>query len=291
MVGRVGAAGPRRGGAYAPPVATLDPRLILCEHCGYDLTRMPAHTDSKCPECGKPVHESLPERRIGSAWQRQRGWTSWWMTNWRTLRRPRTRWDEIRVDGSGFGLTMLNCAVAAQLPVAWLVTIIPEEEHSGIFDFIVTVGIGVVGATALWILLLMLSRIETWGICFFGARRGWRTTRAVATTVVGHASVGWMAGPIIALPFALLAAIVWRLPADWPFWNALTWVVSIGALAQFVVPLLLFETFVYIGFRRMRFANRVRTGPSIVGAEGRAVGERAGGADSGAAAGVGGPLP
>lgn len=46
-----------------PPVATLVPAEtdLLCEGCGYTLNGLP-HT-SNCPECGKPIEQSLGEHR------------------------------------------------------------------------------------------------------------------------------------------------------------------------------------------------------------------------------------
>ena len=47
-------AGPADGPAWCP-------RTPRCEKCGYTITGLPRSTD--CPECGRPVSESLPERR------------------------------------------------------------------------------------------------------------------------------------------------------------------------------------------------------------------------------------
>src|SRR5207237_1964675 len=42
---------------------------VLCEGCGYTLNGLP--DESNCPECGKPIHESIGrERRIRPAWER-----------------------------------------------------------------------------------------------------------------------------------------------------------------------------------------------------------------------------
>src|SRR3954466_5845360 len=42
---------------------------ILCEACGYTLNGLPE--DGRCPECGKPVAESLGARRTAPAWERE----------------------------------------------------------------------------------------------------------------------------------------------------------------------------------------------------------------------------
>src|SRR2546426_5675968 len=40
---------------------------LLCEGCGYTLNGL--STDSRCPECGKPIVESIGQRRQPPAWE------------------------------------------------------------------------------------------------------------------------------------------------------------------------------------------------------------------------------
>lgn len=51
-------------------------RPPLCEACGYNLTSMPM--DSRCPECGEYVIDSLgPEARTGTLWEKQYQTNKW----------------------------------------------------------------------------------------------------------------------------------------------------------------------------------------------------------------------
>src|SRR2546423_4326820 len=42
---------------------------ILCEGCGYTLNGLP--DDGRCPECGKPIAESIGHPRVPPAWERR----------------------------------------------------------------------------------------------------------------------------------------------------------------------------------------------------------------------------
>lgn len=69
-----------------PPVE----RPPMCESCGYNLTTM--SMDARCPECGRPVIESLgPQARLGPAWARRNQNdkpVSWWSTTKQAIRAP-----------------------------------------------------------------------------------------------------------------------------------------------------------------------------------------------------------
>lgn len=103
--------------------------------------------------------------------------------------------------------------------------------------------------------ILVLMHIESLGIRFFAARRGWRTTRAVAATVVGHASVGWVVGGLLAGVGSALFIILWDPKGgdDWRQRLAATGMFC--TMASPVVGLLLFETLVWLGWRRLKWAN------------------------------------
>jgi len=66
-------------------------RPPTCEQCGYNLIATPM--ESRCPECGEPVVQSLgPDARPGTCWQKRQEvgwWRAWWQSHKEALIRPK----------------------------------------------------------------------------------------------------------------------------------------------------------------------------------------------------------
>jgi hypothetical protein len=79
----------RLGGRYGGPKEgpRWQDRRPRCEACGYSLVSL--QTDGRCPECGIPVAESLPERRRPPAFATARGllrrFVGFWETTWQAM--------------------------------------------------------------------------------------------------------------------------------------------------------------------------------------------------------------
>lgn len=251
-----------------------DPRdefTLLCESCGYTIDGLP-HAGN-CPECGAPIAGSLPAHRPGTPWQQRRTAVNWWHTVALLMSRPRGVWARVRIEPvrSGFGrvnivaASLLMSAVAAARLVReirladdaasnalwpWLIRLAP---FMGLAAMMLV--IGVLGLT-------ILTRIESLGVRFFGGRRGWRVTPAVADTVCGHATVGWLvaaalwAGCALAVDTGIARRVVVELGIPRP--RPSMALRAIAPFAGFLVGLLVFEFLVYFGIRRNRYANRVR---------------------------------
>lgn len=109
------------------------------------------------------------------------------------------------------------------------------------------------------IILLLLTLVERRGIRFFGTRRGWRITPDVAYCVCAHASVGWLMAGV----WSFLGVLVAETAAAVLFTHELGILRGPVVLAPFWLPvlgfmagMLLFESLVYLGMRRCKFANR-----------------------------------
>ncbi len=250
-----------------PPTPSVD--AFLCEGCGYDLS--PLAAGGVCPECGRARAASDPGLRVGTAWQRGPGPVAFVKTCGAVLGRPRGVWDVVRGEGGGgfaFGLhAMLVASLVMSVAIA-----VPGPRVAGAH-----VGYLVAFTLGSFVSLLGLTMIEYRGIRFFASRRGLRVTRGVASNVVGHASVGWVVGALLAGP---AWQVVQRLPGVWEMdlrvsgnvvlpagWAPMTLVVlAMGA------GLMVFEVLVYWGVLGMRWAN---TGAVVSAARGRRV-EKAG---------------
>lgn len=219
------------------PTPWQDEYTLLCERCGYVIEGL--DEAGACPECGMPVADSLPQRRVGTPWQQKPGVRSLVRTWWMTLRHPIRTLDIARVDApNGTRLAGWTCLPTL---VAWPV-------------------------------FMGLTWIEARGLRFFSRQRGGRITPAIAWMIVGHAAVGWLVLTIgVGIGLAILKAAITETiryhqyadagrlqdydPTRAEFLgNASLIVIAMSVLVGF----LFFETFAWLGLRRCKFVNRVR---------------------------------
>jgi predicted RNA-binding Zn-ribbon protein involved in translation (DUF1610 family) len=213
------------------PVAWADDYTLLCERCGYVVEGLA--TQGACPECGKPIAESLPERRLGTAWQRGGSSRRLLRTAVDSLLAPSRSLSVMRIDlDSSRSLARRSCGFA--LPF--------------------------------WGVLMLLTWIETRGLLVLGKRHGYRTTPAVAWTICAHGCAGWIVAAIGLWLGAALCASGFLLSLrhssateyDPTVASALIGLGLGFGGGLFVAGFLFFETFAWLGLRRLRYANRVR---------------------------------
>lgn len=249
---------------------------FLCESCGYPIHGLP--TDSHCPECGTPIKQSLPARRAGSPWQRRPGLIAWFTTNAGTLAHPRRRFAELVIDHRhARSLAVTNILVAAAfLWTPWVGVFIGDPARAAYADHAVvrkyfTLGAAFAGgAFLLGTLLFILTLIERSGIRFFASRREWRLTRAAASQICAHATVGWIIAALAPLVLAPLTTTLISaldlggkrvdlsplLPWNFSLAGALT---AAGIALGYFAGLFVFELLVYTGVRQNKFANPAAT--------------------------------
>ncbi len=227
-----------------------DASTLLCERCGYEIGGIDSEL---CPECARPIADSLPEARRGSAFQRNPGVLTWLRTGRDMLRHPAREYRAIRVDPDDGVLLWANCGVAGiLLALAW-----PVIQHdlispgSPLIDFMIVAPLCVLAVR-------LLVAIEQWGTVVFGRRRGWRITRPIARAICAHAAVGWVVAGALALVGWLLGMLL-ETSLRTAALGAIRPVVILSPqwmpVAGILVGMLLFETLSYVGMRRMRFVN------------------------------------
>lgn len=220
-----------------------------CEACGYELTGLTPVGD--CPECGQPINASHPMHRPGLTWQQRPSVSSFVSTSFAIVFQPRSSFRAMQVGGANGRdrAFLLTFAITAGLvwSIIWTAAGLPTP---------LVWGIGVV------IAIILMTYIEVLGVLYAGKHRGWRDSWAISERVCCYSGVGWLPAAIIGVKAAMLDQH--QMLADW-------WPDALGAWSNWhrffiltfiaCIGMLVFETLVWIGIDRMRYANKpiVRT--------------------------------
>ncbi len=242
---------------------------LLCERCGYVVDGLAS--GGACPECGLPIEDSLPESRAGSPWQRRPGFVPLLRTWWRALRHPLRTFDTMRVEPDrDRWLIRWSIAVAAFIGGVLAITVFFHRDSPLYGDddpfslmrisAVMLLGTVLIGVWLLSVLLLAgLTAVEALGLRFFGRAHGSRVTVATSRAICAHASVGWVIAGVLVLAGELVGAPV----REYALYHNVGVARGPMLLAEVLLPLggffvgmLIFETLVYVGVRRRRFANR-----------------------------------
>lgn len=163
-----------------------DPATV-CERCGYALAGL--SLEGACPECAKPVRESLLGPRAGTPWQRRRGFAGWLSTTLGVLVGDPGVWRTAQTSGApGLRLAILNSVLA---PIVGSVG--PVAVFFAMGDFRLAWGAFAWGL-ALALALVGASVISCWAMTTHAALNGRDLTPERAWIIVGHAtSIWWFA--------------------------------------------------------------------------------------------------
>lgn len=235
-----------------------DQTALLCEHCGYVLDGLEDRTS--CPECGVPIARSLPSARTGTPFQNDPTWRGLARQCAMLARRPGSLFGHARI-GHSSDASLLFRSIAAASFAACAPTyalLIAASARGDNEELLIA---GTLLACLMWgllnVLLYTLTAIERAGITFFATRHGWRVPRPVAQMICANAAPGWIAAGVLFTLGLFAVPAMMRLARDLPPpWQ--TWAAAAAAslpLMGFVAGMIVFETLVFIGVRRCRYAN------------------------------------
>jgi hypothetical protein len=236
--------------------------------------------EPRCPECGFEVSQSLPERRTGSRWQREMGWSRWGLLAWAatsasSLFTPTKVFDRVIVSRRGaWPLLIINTVAAAAITLSPLAGMSPNDPLRslrtlpGFASVTQFTGWFALYTAACALLLGAMMAFEYFSVRFIAARRGWRLLPDAALQAVAHASVGWIVASV-------LGHLAWQLVfVALRFTDASSWIASSDLLRKiqfgqsevslvfvalaYFAGMFWFELIVFRGIRRMRFANAPR---------------------------------
>jgi hypothetical protein len=247
------------------PTPWRDEYTLLCGRCGYVLEGIVAEGGA-CPECGKPVAESLPAARPGTAYQRDPRPATFVRTFIAMHESPGREFRLMRVDPRADRALLVRAAVlcgvvcGAAVPLTrWLRVAAGVGFHTEKAPIGPALMQALAGTVIAILGILLLTWIEGLGVVVFSRRRGWRVTHDSARAVCAHAAcTWWLAGLGAALGVVgstRLEAALWRWTAGTPFDLILPYLAPIAA---FTLGMMAFETLVWMGVRECRFINRAR---------------------------------
>ncbi|MFK7760019.1 MAG: hypothetical protein AB8C13_08735 [Phycisphaerales bacterium] len=236
-----------------------DEYTLLCERCGYIIEDL--DQSLPCPECGKPITESLPERRVATPWQQKRKFKSFMHTWWMTIRRPKSTLDTMSFNESEYNdLAAYACIATHLVPISTTLALLLID---GSFSRIASILLCVFSFVPVWLTLMALTATESFGLRFIGNRRGFRIDKIISNNIVAHGAAGWLLiglGSTLGALLILLPDIIDSnfIPVRIDF-NVIGWWII---LFSFLAGFLFFETFAYLGLRRCKYANRSRPNPA-----------------------------
>lgn len=252
----------------------IDPSTPLCERCGYPIQGLPE--SGNCPECGRPVADSLPSRRIGTPAQRSRRPSALAATWWMAIAHPLRTLSIVTSDPPRIGPVLLVAAWPMAVALAMAMLLALELRHVGqagrsgpllampaavVLGTLASVVLTPVLAGVLW----LLTWIETRGMVLIGAQRGLRMHVQLARAITAHGSAWWLlcgAGAACTWPWL---ASAWTSARGDPGPNTMDAFLRLGETGRLltmaaglllaVAGFLGFECFAWLGLRRCGYAN------------------------------------
>jgi len=232
---------------------------ILCEDCGYTLNGLPE--SGRCPECGKPMAESLGTRRTGPPWEMPgvRPLRAFVSTTLQVLFRPTNFYRTLRTRpnfSAARSFALLHWllasamfAAAAYIHSGWYFGSIFPRDTPALLRLSMFILLGVVTYLLLFGVTVLAAKLTNWEATY----RGYRMPMKVVLRGMYYHAAHYLPVALIALMtvvcYRVLVAIkpLMLIRAE-RYLYVIAGEVVVGAIY-------LFQTY-WIGMRNMMYANR-----------------------------------
>ncbi len=246
---------------YRKPADLPKPHDPRCEACGYSLVMAPM--EGRCPECGKPVAESLGGNfRPPTDWEKSPRWYSPRVVLKLAATmffRPMAMFSHMPAYSGKAAverwLVLSMCLVGCAAYLLWPLMQLTSEGREGLADPQVYIGAFVMAS--IWTgLALMMVGIETAGVATVAHMRGQHVDLGAAAKVTGYSGILMLFWIILGGIQLTIAYMFFNHP-QWHFINPkLNSIVAVGTFsAAQIGGLLWYELTVYRGLSVVRFAN------------------------------------
>ena len=236
----------------------IDELTLLCESCGYILEDL--DQSLPCPECGKPIKESLPHKREGSPWQYERSLRTMITTWFLILFKPRKTIPKLNLSPSGsmalmwYSLLLASLTPTMVLGVYFIINAFRfEDALFGLFALIAYIILGLIYL----IVAVIYATLAIPRVRWITKLRGHRLPFSVVWTAVEHAALGLTLAPLLICFNMLLLTIddVFLYNANSTVQLAMNLAINIVGFLSLPLAIIEFEVLLRLGIRELRFRN------------------------------------
>lgn len=241
------------------PTLWKDEYTLLCEDCGYIIEDL--DESLPCPECGKPITESIPHYNAGSPWQQRRTLTNliktWFLTIFRSMYLCR----QLNIDSeTATSLLWVGLFTGFSVPVIGvIIAIVFLAIQEGFYpDSLTSIPIAIIIECVFVLMAAIYAALGAQRLRYYAYRRGYRIPPNSRWTIVGHASLGLTIAPIgITVAFITAGIMAESNFNDYAMMVQIILVTTaiIGWLS-IPIALLEFEVLLHMGASAMRYRNQ-----------------------------------